>query len=398
MMTWKRVSIGVLCLLPLLVLAACGDDDDNNGAPEDLNVSTLLTRSQQNPAFTNYSSSGTGTITVTSTGEIRGIVVTNGMVGTEAHIHSGAPGVEGPIEIPLTGGPSVWTIPEGTILTPDQRTKLDAGLLYYNVHSAKAPAGEIRGQLTQRVRFAFLSGAKETPPNSSTASGTGVLALDPSSGGIRGFARTTGVNGTAAHIHVGASGVAGPVIVTLTETAPDSDIWAVPEGTTLTSSQIASFNNGELYYNVHSAAFPGGEIRGQLEPATLTMRSALLTGTQEAPPVQTTATGIGTAVINSLTREVFGDIRTMGLVGTAAHIHEGAIGVAGPVRVNLDKVASSPPEEFWMVRDADRILSTGLVTAFSAGNLYFNVHTAANPNGEVRGQINSTPKVFNLAR
>jgi hypothetical protein len=39
-----------------------------------------------------------------------------------------------------------------------------------------------------------------------------------------------------------------------------------------------------------------------------------------------------------------------------------------------------------------------LVDAFSAGNLYFNVHTAANPTGEIRGQINSAPIVLRLER
>lgn len=400
-MTWKRVSIRLWCLLSLLVLAACGDDDDNNGqngGAADLNASTLLTRSQENPAFTNYSSSGTGSVTVTSSGEIRGVIVTNGIVGTAAHIHSGAPGVAGPVEIPLTGGPSIWTIPAGTLLTPAQLTQFNSGLLYYNVHSAKAPAGEIRGQLTQRTRFAFLSGANETPPNNSTASGTGVLAVDPTTRQIRGFARTTGVNATAAHIHLGAAGVAGPVIVPLTETPPGSGVWAVPEQTTLTSSQLTSFNAGDLYYNVHSAAFPDGEIRGQIVQATLTVRSAVLQGAQEVPPVASNATGTGMAVVNSVTREVFGDTRTTGLVGTVAHIHEGAVGVAGPIRVNQDKVVSAPPNESWAVREVDRILPTNLVDAFTAGNLYFNVHTAASPTGEIRGQINSASNVFRLER
>lgn len=394
-MNFQKLVVRLCCLLSLVVLAACGDDD--NG-PSNRNVSTLLTRSQENPAFTNYSSSGTGTITVTPTGEIRGVIVTNGIIGTEAHIHSGAPGVAGPVEIPLTGGPSIWTIPEGTVLTADQLTKLNAGLLYYNVHSVKAPAGEIRGQLTQTDRFAILSGASETPSNSSSATGTGILAVDPSTAQIRGFVRSTGVTGTAAHIHVGAPGVAGPVIVPLIETAPGSGIWAVPESATLTGSQVASFNAGNLYYNVHSAAFPSGEIRGQLVPATLTMRSAVLSGPQEVPPVASTASGIGVAVLNSVTSEIFGDTRSMGLNGTVAHIHEGAVGVAGPIRVNQDKVLSLLPEEFWTVRDADRIINPSLADAFTAGNLYFNVHSAAFPSGEIRGQINSTPKAFILGK
>ena len=362
-----------------------------------INVSALLTRSQENPAFTNFSSSGAGSLTVDpATRKISGVIVTNGVLGTSAHIHSAAPGAAGPVEIPLTGGPSIWSIPDGTILTPDQLTKLIAGQLYFNVHSAKAPAGEIRGQLTQLVRFASLSGANESPPISSTASGTGVLALNSATGQISGFVRTSGVTVSAAHIHQAAAGAAGPVTVPLTETAPGSGIWAVPNGSTLTPSQISAFNANELYFNVHSTAFPAGEIRGQILPATLNIRTALLNGTQEVPPVLTIAIGTGIAVVNSVTSEVFGDLKTAGLSGTAAHIHEGAVGVAGPVRVNLDKTVIAPPNDIWTVRDSDRILTPALVSAFNAGNLYFNVHTPLFAGGEIRGQLNSSTSIFAL--
>jgi CHRD domain-containing protein len=399
-MTWKRRFIKLLCTLSAcLFIAACGDGGGGVQPPAAINVSALLTRSQENPAFTNFSSSGTGAITVDpATRSISGVIVTTGVVGTAAHIHSGAPGVAGPIEIPLTGGPTVWTIPDGTVLTPDQLAKLNVGQLYYNVHSAKFPGGEIRGQLTQQVRFASLSGANETPAVTTNASGTGVLALNPSTGQISGFVRTTGITVAdpasplrQAHIHTGAAGTNGNIIVPLVETATGSGIWAVPAGTALTPDQVASFNSDGLYFNVHSEANPGGEIRGQILGATLTIRNAILNGSQETPPILTGATGTGVAVVNSVTREVSGDVRTFGIVGAfAAHIHVGAVGVAGPVRVNLDQTSTG--SGVWTVRPSDAILTSDLLSQFGAGNLYFNVHSRpAFPNGEIRGQINLVP-------
>jgi hypothetical protein len=400
MMIWKRHWIHVSCILSIILfLGACGDGGDGGSpqAPAEIKVSALLTRSQENPAFTNFSSSGAGSITVDpASGKISGVVVTNGVLGTAAHIHSGAPGVAGPVEIPLTGGPSVWSVPDGTILTPDQLAMLNAGQLYFNIHSAKAPAGEIRGQLTQLVRFASLTGADETPPISTTASGSGVLALNPANGQISGFVRTSGVVVSDAHIHLGATGVAGPVIVPLTETTPSSGIWAVPAGATLTADQIAAFNANELYYNIHSAAFPAGEIRGQILSAALNVKTAQLNGTQEVPSVLTTASGTGIAVVNSVTREVFSDVRTAGLSGTIAHIHEAPVGLSGGVRVDLVKVVTAPPNDLWVVGDTEPVLTPALVAAFNAGNLYFNVHTTTNPGGEIRGQINSATTVFTL--
>jgi hypothetical protein len=75
---------------------------------------------------------------------------------------------------------------------------------------------------------------------------------------------TTGVVGTAAHIHLAAAGQNGPVAVPLMKSGDNG--WAVPAGTKLTDAQYAAFKAGNLYINVHSAANKGGEIRGQLKP------------------------------------------------------------------------------------------------------------------------------------
>ena len=66
----------------------------------------------------------------------------------------------------------------------------------------------------------------------------------------------------AAHIHIGAAGVNGPIIVPLANTAVD--VWSVPANTRLSADHYAAFKRGELYVNAHSAQFPGGEIRAQL--------------------------------------------------------------------------------------------------------------------------------------
>jgi len=393
----------ILCLLA--IVTGCGSSNGTSQTQAPFSTSTFLTRSQENPLFSNLSSSGTGTVSVDlATRRISGVIVTSGIIGTQAHIHSGTPGVAGPVEIPLIGGPTVWTIPDGTILSLDQMAKLTAGQLYYNVHSAKFPAGEIRGQLNQQVRSAALSGANEAPtPNNSSATGTGILALDPVTRRVSGTVRTTGITVVdpaspkrLAHIHQGAPGVAGDVIVPLEETALGSGVWKVPTGAVLTLDQVAAYNAGNLYFNVHSEANPTGEIRGQIVPATLTVKTAQLSGAQEVPPVATAATGTGIAVANSITREVFGSIRTAGITGTLAHIHDGDVGASGGVIVPL---AENPTGSgLWLVPDNQRLPGTPSdeLVRFNAGGLYFNVHSAAHGSGEIRGQINIAGPVFNL--
>jgi len=108
-----------------------------------------------------------------------------------------------------------------------------------------------------------LSGGQEVPPvtTSATGSGTITVAADQS---ISGKITTTGIKGTAAHIHVAAPGTNGPVIVPLTKDGENG--WAVGPGAKLQDAHYQAFKDGNLYVNVHSAANPNGEIRGQIKP------------------------------------------------------------------------------------------------------------------------------------
>ena len=107
-----------------------------------------------------------------------------------------------------------------------------------------------------------LSGAEEVPPVMAQGSGGGSFRV-AEDGGISGSVTTTGVAGTAAHIHQGAKGQNGPVIVPL---AKNADTYSVPEGRKLTAAQTEAFKAGNLYVNVHTARNKGGEVRGQLNP------------------------------------------------------------------------------------------------------------------------------------
>ena len=108
-----------------------------------------------------------------------------------------------------------------------------------------------------------LSGAEETPPVQTSASGSGKFTIGDDKS-VSGSVKTMGVEGTAAHIHVGAAGSSGPPIITLTK--GNDGNWSVPAGSKLTDEQYANYKDGKLYVNVHSAANKGGEIRGQLKP------------------------------------------------------------------------------------------------------------------------------------
>jgi CHRD domain len=109
----------------------------------------------------------------------------------------------------------------------------------------------------------MLSGGQEVPPVTSSGAGSGTITINDDKT-VSGSVTTTGVTGTMAHIHNGAAGKNGPVIVPLSKSGDGT--WTVPSGVKLTDAQYAAFKAGDLYVNVHSAQHQGGEIRGQLKP------------------------------------------------------------------------------------------------------------------------------------
>lgn len=108
-----------------------------------------------------------------------------------------------------------------------------------------------------------LSGAQEVPPVTTAASGFGTITVGDDKA-VSGSVTTSGVVGVAAHIHDGAPGKNGPVIVPMTKSSDNT--WTFAPGAKFTDAQYEAFKAGNTYVNVHSAANKGGEIRGQLKP------------------------------------------------------------------------------------------------------------------------------------
>jgi hypothetical protein len=128
-------------------------------------------------------------------------------------------------------------------------------------------------------------------------------------------------------------------------------------------------------------ALIAGTLAGGIGFATAGEIKVNLSGDQEVPPVQTSASGSGTITVED-DRSVKGKITTSDLKGTGAHIHEGAVGKNGPDIITLKK--SSDNE--WSV-PGDAKLTDAQYDAYKAGNLYVNVHSDANKSGEIRGQL-----------
>ena len=123
-------------------------------------------------------------------------------------------------------------------------------------------AGYAGSVLSDEVKVT-LSGNQEIPPVTTSASGTGTFAVGADKS-VSGSVTISGMSATVAHVHEAAAGTTGPIISPLTKIS--DNVWALPPSVKLTDAQYESYKAGNLYFNVHSAAYKSGEIRGQIKP------------------------------------------------------------------------------------------------------------------------------------
>ena len=178
---------------------------------------------------------------------------------------------------------------------------------------------------------------------------------------------------------------------------------------------IAAADAGNLYFNVHTSDFGGGEIRGQLDTVvsdetvdgvrTLVLSASLDAAQEPNGASDSEATGEGTVTIvvaadgsatysSDLSIEGIAPSELI-LVGpfSAIHLHNAPAGQNGGVLqdVIVDAGGDVTGNTGFTVDvvDAPVEADADFVMAADAGNLYFNVHTSDFPGGEIRGQLDT---------
>ncbi len=340
-------------------------------AAEQISKVAILSGQQENP---DVASPGFGCgrfIVDTAADTLSYYIAFGSLAGAEtaAHIHGPAdPGMNAGVQHGLPAGSpkvGVWNYPaalEADIL---------AGKMYVNIHSAVAPGGELRGQIVDRV--ALIDQAEEVPPSGTAGVGFGLFNINTVSNRLDYYVEIASLSSaeTAAHIHgFVLHGVNAGVQHGLGVGSPKIGTWVYPE------ADEKRILDGMTYVNVHTVNFPGGEIRGQIVGIVNP-----IDGRQENPPVATPGHGCALLAIDEANDLLSYDVRHASLTGpaTAAHIH-GYVGPGGNAGVVHGIGPATPTIGTWNYPAANE-------GDIRAGMTYVNVHTAANPGGEIRGQL-----------
>jgi hypothetical protein len=246
-----------------------------------------------------------------------------------------------------------------------------------------------RSQATRIQIVATMAASDETPaPKGDVGSARGSLTatLTKSDAGAvlnwqLSFAGLTG-DAVAAHIHVGARGVAGPVVIPLC-----SPCASGASGTAnVTAVVLEAIQNDRAYANVHTRTNPAGEIRGQVSPVA-TLKTSLRAAQERPKPKGKVGRAKGTFTVTVMKQGPSTAVLSWRLTfsrltgkAVAAHIHSGARGKAGPVIVPLCAPCKSGAK-------GEVKVDASVLNALEAGRGYVNVHTPRNPAGEIRGQL-----------
>ncbi len=240
-----------------------------------------------------------------------------------------------------------------------------------------------------------MSGAQEVPgPGDPDGIGTGTLTIDKTTNKISwSIAYQNITTPTQMHIHTGAAGVSGGVLINLgvaTTGGPGTLVSSV----TATAANIATIlaNPPGFYVNIHNTGFPSGAIRGQLIPVPAIDFPVTMIGSTEVPgPGDPDGSATGILSVNPGTNTISWNFTYENIAApTLFHIHTGPAGVAGPVFVGLGVATSGGPGT--LISSVNNLTNTVIETILAdpMGH-YLNLHNSDFPAGALRQQIVAPP-------
>lgn len=301
---------------------------------------------------------------------------------TEARFNIGKPGEEGysvqSIIVHNNSADDQWdNIPDSVL------AYLLAEDIYISIHSSTFPGGEIRGQVKKIRGYGFPLGLMSdlmVPPVLTQAKATGYVVLNNNGTSIDYKFTVTGLssNVTTLWFNIAPLGEVGPSVYSVNVQGNTiSGSW-----TGFADSIIVHMIRNRFYLSLSTAGYPQGELRGNLFRHGELMFRVSLDGAQVSPPVTTTGTGTGWAVISSNFSKVFYDFTFAKLSSpvSSVYFYNGDEGTNGDSLIALS-VEGNKATGTW------NFFNDNLMIMILKKKIYVSVNTQSFPDGEIRGQL-----------
>jgi hypothetical protein len=312
-----------------------------------------------------------------------------------AGVYVGLPGANGSLLFDLSDGVFGRTIVKrfGGTLVKNNIAQLMTNGLYIVVGSPGSPNGEIRGQIkliTDDLFKGDLKGSEVVPAQTNAAFGLSSLglSLDRGAAHLKYIVQQLSGPITHASLHKGAMGATGPELLDLT---PQIDGNVLSMQFTPSTELVNALLAGEVYLNLSTSAAPNGELRTQMRHQSGFVMETFSTGAQMTPPVSSEARSLGVFRFSPAMDSLYYDI-VLDKVMTNIdymHLHIGYIGqpyTALQVGLTPSVVGNRVQGVF-----KGSGLSATTISKLLIGNLTLITHTAAHPDGEIRGHVMRYP-------
>jgi len=233
---------------------------------------------------------------------------------------------------------------------------------------------------TAAAAMVSMTPAQIFPMPMSHGSGRVHMTVRSESGALSGRVNLVGVSATAVTLNEGFAGATGPAVVRLAPGGSAGE-WQIPAGALLTAEQLTALSQGKLYVIAASAAYPRGEIRGQIVPPHVAVTFAPLSA---VPGAQSVSRGAGGVIATTVDRSAL--TLSVHVSSTGADDADAArVASAGRMLAELSKDAVDFGH--WSTELAP--IAAGEVQRFEAGQWNVRIATPVELSGALHGDISA---------
>jgi Bacterial Ig domain/CHRD domain len=221
------------------------------------------------------------------------------------------------------------------------------------------------------------------PAPMSHAAGMADLTVKLDSGATRGTVKLTGMSATSVSINEGFAGATGPALIRLTASGDNAGEWQLPANALLTAEQLTALSQGKLYVIATSAAYPRGEIRGQIIPDNIAVTFSTLAPAPQARSVSSAAAGVVATTVDK-------SARTLSIHVNSAGVDDADAAEVGST-VSVRKLAALDKDCVDMGHWSTELvpISAADVRNFEAGKWYVSIATPVEVSGALRAPVSA---------